>query len=462
MTLEYDCGVFQWLNSDAVDSTKTISGLSFQPKAIRFYWLGAQSASNATQSDFHLNKGCGFASSTSSRRSVAAFSASPTVLSNTGCIIRNDAVVCTTNGSGTVGGLLDITAFNSDGFVITVDQETISVNLTIIWEAWGGTDITDVTVGDFAEPSSSGTQNYTATGFVESPPISDQIIMMAGCNATSALSSSRNENSAIYFGFATSPNNNQIVAVGDADDATDPMDTGRYCQTGLCVSMPPLAGGNQVARAALTSFGTDQFTLNWQAVEITDRRSIYMAIKGGNWQVGSTIIDSTSVSNKSSISGFPFQPIGISFISAGINQPSLDTTIDHDILSMGCAKSLTSRQSVGHIDTHGGEDGIVHRIIRYDSVLSFVQDLADTAVVYNLFDLDNISSHGVRLMVDAIDTGSPTFTDQTSQWIGYIAFGNTPGALNFPSSPTTDEIFTTANTANTSYTFDGTKWVLSH
>ena len=45
MALLFQFGSIQWLTSDALNSTKVITGLGFPPRAIRFYWVGLQSNS---------------------------------------------------------------------------------------------------------------------------------------------------------------------------------------------------------------------------------------------------------------------------------------------------------------------------------------------------------------------------------------------------------------------------------
>jgi hypothetical protein len=74
MALSFAHGAIQWAAADTVSTTKTVSGLSFEPKAIRFYWMGLGSATDVdTNMATNERRGIGFASSTSSRRCVGTF-----------------------------------------------------------------------------------------------------------------------------------------------------------------------------------------------------------------------------------------------------------------------------------------------------------------------------------------------------------------------------------------------------
>ena len=70
MALSYKFGAVQWLSADPINTTYPVSGLGFQPKALRFSWHGLQSATNATSSSAAGRRGMGFATSASDRRAV--------------------------------------------------------------------------------------------------------------------------------------------------------------------------------------------------------------------------------------------------------------------------------------------------------------------------------------------------------------------------------------------------------
>ena len=95
MALEYAHGAIQWLAADVATTVYTVSGLSFQPKALRFSWNGLQSATDAASAAVNLQRGGGFAVDTSNRRCVGSFSQDTAATSNCGTVARNDSLACT-------------------------------------------------------------------------------------------------------------------------------------------------------------------------------------------------------------------------------------------------------------------------------------------------------------------------------------------------------------------------------
>ena len=150
MALDFAHGSVQWLTTDALNATKVITGLGFTPKALRFYWVGLQSNSptNGVSGAVNERRGVGFAVSAASRRCVGTFSEdNNNSASNCGSVAANNSVCITVNGTGTVDGRLDISSFDADGFTLIVDDVT-PANITVFYEAWGGTDITAAVVGE--------------------------------------------------------------------------------------------------------------------------------------------------------------------------------------------------------------------------------------------------------------------------------------------------------------------------
>lgn len=418
MALEYAHGAIDILTSDAATTTKTVSGLSFQPKALRFTWFGIQSATDAVSTSANLQRGVGFASGTASRRCVGSFSQDTAATSNCGTVARNDAVVCTTDGAGGSDGEVDLNAINSDGFQLIVD-DALPQNLTIFWEAWGGSDISDVTVGDISEPAATGDQDYTATGFVAGA--TDQVVMLAGVQSVAAVNTAEAGDSGFYVSYVTGTGTGQVVISGNSDDASATMDTDGYAISGECVAMIPRAGGATVqARASFTQFGTDNFRLNWASRGETGRKSVYMAIKGGGWQVGETTINVQTVNNTTTVSGIAFAPKGISLISRGPAEDTSNVSDQQDRFSWGCGSSTSSRRGMTSWDLNATASSTceIGLAIEYDSVLPFLEN---TFVITSLLDINAMNSDGFQLIVDDADA-----TGATDRWIGYLAFGDAP------------------------------------
>ncbi len=415
MSLLFNFGSIQWLTTDALNSTKVISGLGFPPRAIRFYWMGIQSNSPTALASQAVSerRGIGFASSATVRRSVGTFSADNVADSDCGSVAANDCVVITVNGAGTIDGKLDVSSFDSDGFTLIVDDVT-PANLTIFYEVWGGDDIQYVTIGDIAEPAATGNQNYTATGF-DSVQTTNQVVMIAGVQSTAALNTGQANDSGFCVGFASgTATANNIVVLGNSDDGSATMDTVGYSRAGECLAMIVVAGGNPNARAQLTAFGTDLFTLNWIARGTTNRRYIYMAIKGGGWQVGSYTIRQDS-GRTAAITGLPFYLRGVSSMGALRTQSAAGTSTTPDRMALGTGTGTATRQSMSVFDENGTATSEIDTTIRYDCLLTFPSAAGGFQAE---FDLSAWGPNNFTVRVE-IDSGGPE-----NEWQGYLSFGD--------------------------------------
>lgn len=422
MAIQFSHGAIQWLTSQVLNTTIPVTGLGFSPKAIRFYWTGIQSNSptNADSQALPERRGVGFASSTTSRACVGTFSADNTASSDCGSVWSNTACVITVDGTGAVDGLLDVSSIDTDGFTLIVDDVAIA-NITVFWEAWGGDEITNVTIGAIAEPAATGTQTYTATGFVAStdptaqPPFKDQCVMLAGVQSVSVSGTGEVQDSGLHVGFATSTStNNNITICGNSDDGSATMDTDGYNYTGECLSMILITGGNPNARATLSAYGTDTFTLNWLARAVTNRRSIYMAIKGGQWEAGSTTIAGNTLNSTATISDLTFNVTGISLIGAMKTISTVGTSTVEDRIGFGSGTSTTLRNSTGVWDENGTANAEIDHSIYYNQVLVYPSNAGTLQTAY---DISNISANSVTLITD-------TAGGVASEWIGYLTFGD--------------------------------------
>jgi hypothetical protein len=413
MAMGFAQGAIQWLTSDALNATKVVTGLGFSPKAIRFYWMGHQSATDSFTQTVSERRGIGFCSSPTIRRSVGTFSADNVADSDCGSVAANDCVCITVNGAGTIDGKLDISSIDVDGFTLIVDDVT-PANLTIFYEAWGLDDIQQVTIGDIAEPAATGTQNYTANGF--NARGDTQCVMFAGVQSTAALNTGQVNDSGLCVGASTGTATAQnIVVVGNSDDASATMDTVSYARATECLAMIVVAGGNPNARAVLSAFGTDTFTLNWTNRGTTNRRYIYMAIKGGGWQVGSYTIRQDS-GRTAAITNLPFILKGVSFMGSMKTQSAAGTSTTQDRIGLGSASGLLERKAMGVLDENGTASSEIDLAISYDSISSYP---SATGTEQARQDLSVFGYNNFTLTVE-IDSGGPE-----NEWMGYLAFGAT-------------------------------------
>jgi len=420
VALEYAHGAIQWLAADVATTVYTVSGLSFQPKALRFSWNGLQSATDAASAAVNLQRGGGFAVDTSNRRCVGSFSQDTAATSNCGTVARNDSLACTTDGAAASDGELDINSFTADGFTLIVD-DACPANLTVFWEAWGGADITVAAVGDIAEPAATGDVDYSVPGFVAGA--TDQVVMLFGVQSTAALNTAASSDSGFMVGYATGAGAQKVVMIGNSDDASTAMDTDFYARGDECLGMIVVAGGTAVdARAALTQFGTDNFRLNWAARAVTNRRYIFLAIKGGGWRVGDFTIDTTALNNTATVSGLPFAPRGLSVMCGWRAENASNSAGVQDNVNWGCGSSTSSRRAMSVRDQNATASSVceIFALIEYDEILG---EVSSAGAIDTLVDIDAMNSDGFRLIVDdAAASGSAV------AWIGYLAFGDAPAA----------------------------------
>ena len=416
MALNFAHGSVEWLTTDVLNATKVVTGLGFTPKAIRFYWVGLSSASptNGVSGAVNERRGVGFAVSAASRRCVGTFAEdNNNAASNDGSVAADNSVCITVDGAGTVDGRLDISSFDADGFTLIVDDVT-PANITVFYEAWGGQDITAAVVGDIAEPAATGTQNYTVSGFTSDGL--HQCVMFAGVQSVNALNTGQGQDSGLCVGFATSTSTtNNVVVVGNADDNSNNGDTDGYCIQGECLAQIVIAGGNPNARAVLSAWGTDLFTLNWTARGTTNRRNIFLAIKGGSWTASSYTIEGNTINSTTTVSELPFFLRGISLIGRMTAQSTAGTATAQDRIGFGSGLSTTSRNSAGIIDANNADPSEIGTIVQYSSVLSFP---TSAGAVTTTYDINAFNLNGFQIIVD-------TAGGVASEFHGYLAFGDT-------------------------------------
>lgn len=407
MALEFAHGAIQWLGTDAAGTTYTVSGLSFQPKALRFYWQGLQSAVDATSTTTHQRAGIGFAVSTSARRCTAVQDQDAALAMTCTTSAWTDCVAATVTSTPARDGALDLDAINSDGFRLIVDDQA-PVGITVFWEAWGGSDITNAAVGDIAEPAATGNQSYTSPGFTPN------IVMMSGVQATSMDAAARGDSGLSVSAMSGTTTPLQFVLVNNNDDGSAASDCDRYYrQEGH--AMIAVAGGNPDARANLNAFLSNGFELNWSARATTNRRTIFLCIAGGTWQARSDTWTTTAVGTTLTISGLPFAPKGVSMTTPPSTLSAAGTADAGEQASWGSASSTSSRRCMAYGLPNGTATSEVNLRMEYD-------EIAASALLSPLIDVDAFLPDGIRYIVDGTLAASAT--------ISSLLFGDAPNVFS--------------------------------
>lgn len=416
MAMQFAHGTVRWLAADAVSTTYVVAGLGFRPKALRFYHLGlGQATSTQSQAD-RLRRGVGFATSPASRACVASQSqdAAGTQVCTTG--YRTDCVAMSITSTPAADGLLDLQSIDADGFTLIVDDQGV-VDLVIGYEAWGGSDVVEAAIGEISEPAATGVVNY-ACGF------RPDVVLFAGVQGTAAAPTVTRNDSALTVGATSGPaSGNNIVCVGNDDDASTTSDTDGYALAGECLAAITVAGGNPSARATLSAWRSDGFSLNWIARGTTGRRFIFLAIRGGAWHVGSYTIAGNSANATTTVqtmtaAGSIFRPCGLSFMGAMRAASTAGTSTAQDRIALGSAVAVGTRQSQGGLSEDANATAAeVDLAVDYASCLAFP---SATGTLGASYDLDAMNDDGFRVIVD-------TAGGVASEWQGVVACG-TAGA----------------------------------
>ncbi len=414
MALSFAHGAIQWAAADVATTVYTVSGLSFQPKALRFYWMGMGSDTDtSSQNSNSVRRGVGFAASTTDRRCVASSSTMAGTDSQCGTTCRDDAVVASILAT-TLEGLLDLNSITSDGFTLIVDDQGV-VNLSVFWEAWGGEDISVVTTQEITEPGATGNVAYTVTGFTADA--TDQVVMFAG-NHSTATNTTAADDGALCVGFASGTTvGENITIVGSTDEASATPDTDGYALSGECLAMVVNGGAGSAinARATLNAWQANAFQLNWIA-RAASRKFIAMAIKGGAWKAADLTLNTNTAAATSTVSGLTFTPLGMCLMGMIRTESTAGTGSANDWMSMGTGSSTTSRRAMGMYDENAPASGNpeINHIIQYDQVLSFISS-GGSAIAQT--DIATMAPNGFTLIVD-------TAGGVANDWIGYLTFGS--------------------------------------
>lgn len=417
MALEFAHGAQAWNSADAATTVYTISGLTFQPKALMFFITGIASAVNAVNETDSARVCIGFATSTSDRRCQGFLSVDNAGSADTQEIYRADAVLATVSAAAAVDGLLDLNSITSDGFTLIVD-DAAPVNLTVFWFAWGGDDIENAATGEITEPAATGVQSYNVTNWLASV-LGNNVVMFAGCKLTAAAPTAAVADAGFMFGAASATGaGNQFVDATNEDEGSATMDTDTYIRGDECLAMIVDAGGNPNARVGFNGFDSTGFDLNWTARAVTNRRYIYLAIQGGSWTVGNIVYDSLTVGNTQSVP-LTYPPKGALHVNAQTRpEDTAGTSSVTSALGIGCWSSTSSRRAMGHLSRNGAGNAEIQTIIRYDAVQASASGGVGNGIGA-LIDINAVGSASFEIIVD--DAGG-----SATAFAGFVSFGDAP------------------------------------
>jgi len=248
-----------------------------------------------------------------------------------------------------------VKSFDSDGFTLTWDSNNTATPY-YFFIAYGGSDITDVTVGSFNQPTSTGAQSIDAS--VDNPNV--LFTMSTGGTVEDSLSSNACK---LTMGIATATDEEAAWSIGsDDDEATS--NTRRRLETDASVLIVDEKTGTIQAEANLTGFDSDGFNLNWSTADSNARDIYYMVIKGGQWESGMFTQPATDINSVTTTS---FEPEGLFLTSIG--SPTTGSDITHNVFHVG----ITDGTNLTHAHA-SDEDNSSTTDAHKKSTLTYVMD----------------------------------------------------------------------------------------
>lgn len=404
MAVSSKVGTFTIASTDTVGTTQEIT-VGFEPKVIFFWTMGNPSVTDSIV-NANTRYGFGAASSTTSRRAVGGRSTDGSISINGGRIMRNDACLALCLNTSGIDGLLDISAISSTSFTTIVDDQ-FTADIRVSYMAVGGSDITNVDIGDITAATSTGNQSVTGIGF------QPDFLLNFGTASTTAPNNTSASRDFLSVGAAVSATDQAIISMGEGPEGNATSLAKSYLYYGE-VSAPLFDTPTSIAnRATFVSFDSDGWTVNWLEAAYA-YRLFYVAIKGGLWTVGN-LTTQTDTSTSIVKSGFGFTPAGVMLLSHMTTQSAQDTPQDHGAISIGAFTGASERVAQALFMESGLADTRVASAIEHDSVYINIASAA-TSTVQGLADVVSMDSDGFTLIMDD--------ADPSTAYAFYFAVGN--------------------------------------
>ena len=377
------------------DSATTDPG--FQPKGLIIF-KGLQTAAGGAQD---AQWSLGVASSSTTERGAGWNSDDNTASSDvvryfsTTEIVRN-----LTAGTTTANITATLTSFDATGF--TPNWGTLTTTSPKFnYFAFGGTDITNVTTGSFAASASTGNQAVTGLGYKP-----DIVIFFITLQTAAGQS---NNNSQYSMGVMHS--SGQWAIGGKAQNAQATMNTARFFQNNRCIAVQATVSTALIWEASYVSMDSDGFTIN---IDVTDGSLFligYMAIKGGQWKVG-TETQKTSTGTKAT-TGVGFLPSALMFGSvcdtqtAGVN--------DHNRQVFGVTTGTGNNTCLFAGDSDNTANAVASTIMSATKCIVMATEAGASPTTQAECALSSFDSDGFTL--------NWSTADATARVFGYIALG---------------------------------------
>lgn len=305
-------------------------------------------------------------------------------------------------GAVTDDVLSTVASFTSTGFTVDTSAAAVGKDYIVHYLAWGGSDITNAYVGTILSPATTPA-SVDHTGFGFQPDF--MLISTLGTAApTEKFTGGR-------FALGATDGTNQVSVIV-LDENTIPTQVGyRQLSTRLVDWTDSL--GAQLILGEFTSFISDGVRINWTTVPSTQRQVFVLALKGGQYWVG-TDTQKTSTGTQSK-TGVGFTPSGL--LTFGANQVNSGSfSLTSGKFSMG-ASDGTSEGAIWGEATDNVSTSDVNSASITDKILRHASNPSTTDAEA---DLSSFDADGYTLNWSAADATAREFLA--------MAFGANPAA----------------------------------
>lgn len=397
------------------------TGVGFQPKVILFWATPLTADGNTTGAIGAM----GAATSSSDQRYSSYANANGGATANDWNRYDNTKCIGLTNDAGTILGAAALVSMDSDGFTLNWTT-TDGTQRVVTYLALGGTDITNVATGQFAQPTTTGAANVTTVGFQP-----DAVLFFQTASNTASPPSGLNVNSRLRIATGVSSSSRQASGARASHGTT--ASTVHNQITSAVISVTSGGSTTIIDNADYTGSLSNGFSLNWTVNQAAANIHFFVAIKGCGIKIG-VDTQKTSTGTKAT-TGLGFQPKAIFLVS---QNAAASAAVGNDwAFSLGAASGATDRFTIWSGDKNAANPCQTNVLLDRAAVLRMVNagsSVTTTAVA----DLSSLDSNGFTL--------NWTTADGTAREFQYLAFGNTPPP---PTSGDLTAYLTNANNAGT-------------
>lgn len=400
MAISVKVGHFDTSTSAVATDTLAVTGVGFQPKIVLLFWSGHDGASSGAVGQ-DMSAGWG-AFTTASNRMCVNYGVDDGVATSASVRSQHNArcVKVHLNGTTTETGGLDVSSMDSDGFTLVYDVAfTFAIRVSYI--ALGGADLTNYHIATKAVPIVTG--NYSVTGLGFQPDA-----MLTFCSSVNAATNHTSD--AIWMMGMTDGTTQGVVQFND-DSGQATMQTDGYAYVGELIAASSTANTINI-RESLVSLDSDGFTMNHLEGTASAYVYHYIALKGGNYKVG-TVDTSTSTGNVAE-TGVGFQPKGLITMSANRALSTQDTMSAHAQVTYG-ATDGTDQYAHGTWSENGLADS--EATVGYSNGHIYYRvenDAVSASAALSSFDSDGFTIN--------VDDAEPT----AASAVIYLAIGDEP------------------------------------